>query len=143
MFLVTDLTEKFPHTTKINDTKTVGNVITGITGITGMSSTGEAVQIIASRMRFGDEFICRPQFKVRCTKESDSKNSVTENITAVANRLLEMCMDDYASQIWAAIGETAVYDILACTDNGDSGISDIDVAQGIGRVIAEQFGFEV
>ena len=54
MFLVTDLTEKFPHTTKISDTKGVKDVIVGITG---SQSAGDLAELISANMRFGNEFI--------------------------------------------------------------------------------------
>lgn len=140
MFLVTDLTEKVPFTTKISDAKTVRDVIVGITG---ESKVGEAVLSIVGHMRFGDEFICRPRFKVKYVREADAEIPITNSIAATATGLLATCTDDYASRIWSRIDAAVITDVMECTDECEKGYTDGDVALAIGRAIAEQFGFEV
>ena len=53
MFLVTDRTRTTPHTTKLNDIKDIKYVVTQITFD---ESIGNAAEIIAANMRFGDRF---------------------------------------------------------------------------------------
>lgn len=95
MFLVTDLTEKAPHTTSINDAKTVRDVIVGITG---ESKMGDAVLSVVGHMSFGDEFICRSRFKVKCVKDVNAEMPIAKSIAMTANRLLAACTDDYAAR---------------------------------------------
>ncbi len=78
MFLVTDLSERFPHASKIHDTKDVGDIVVGITGST---STGRTAEVIAANMGFGDEFVCPGSFKLRCVPEDESVAS-----TVIAER---------------------------------------------------------
>ena len=140
MFLVTDLTEKAPHTTSINDAKTVRDVIVGITG---ESKMGDAVLSVVGHMSFGDEFICRSRFKVKCVKDVNAEMPIAKSIAMTANRLLAACTDDYATRIWSRIEDTVVADVLQCTDDCEDGFTEYDVSLAIGRAIAEQFGFEV
>ena len=140
MFLVTDLTEKAPYTTSINDAKTVRDVIVGITG---ESKMGDAVLGVVGHMSLGDEFICRSRFKVKCVKDVNAEMPVAKSIAMTANRLLVACTDDYATRIWGRIEDTVVADVLQCTDDCEDGFTECDVSLAIGRAIAEQFGFEV
>lgn len=140
MFLVTDLTGKVPHTTAINDAKTVRDVIVGITG---ESRVGDAILGIVSYMSFGDEFICQPRFKVKCVKDADAEMPIAKSIAMVALRLLTACIDDYASRIWSRIEDMVIADVLECTNGCEDGFTNGDVALAIGRAIAEQFGIEV
>ena len=114
MFLVTDLTEKAPYTTSINDAKTVRDVIVGITG---ESKMGDAVLSVVGHMSFGDEFICRSRFKVKCVKDVNAEMPIAKSIAMTANRLLAACTDDYATRIWSRIEDTVVADVLQCTDD--------------------------
>lgn len=140
MFLITDLSDKFPHTTKVNDTKGVRNIIVGITG---SDSTGNTAELIAANMRFGCEFTSVNSFKLRCIPDEDAVASAAENIAAVARRKMTNCMDDCAEKIWEAIEDTVIYDVLSRTIDGKVGIADVDVALSIGRAIAERLGIEV
>lgn len=66
MFLVTDLTEGYPRTTKTNDSKTVRDIVVGITGSV---RDGDTTYEIVSHMRFGDEYICNRAARVMCIKD--------------------------------------------------------------------------
>lgn len=140
MFLVTDLTGKVPHTTKINDAKTVRDIIVGITG---EQKAGDAIFGIVGYMNFGDEFICQPRFKVKCVKDVEAEIPIAKSIAMTAARLLATSSDDYASRIWSRIEDMVIADVLECTDDCEDGFTDGDVALSIGRAIAKQFGFEV
>ena len=139
-FLVTDLTNKYPRITQLNDTRDVGDVIVGITGNTAADRTAE---LIASNMKFGSEFTCADTFRMRCVQNDDVTVAIAEDIAAVAHAKMARCMDDYAERIWAFIGSTVTADVLACTDGGRDGFSDGDVALAIGRSIADRLGIEV
>lgn len=67
---------------------------------------------------------------------------MSEQIAAAATRLLKTCTDDYASRIWASIGQDVVIDVCECTD-GEDGFTDGDIALAIGRSIAKRLGIEV
>lgn len=140
MFLVTDLTERFTHTSKINDTKGVRDVIVGITG---SDSAGNTAELIAANMRFYNEFICQGSYKLRCIPDDEAVVSAAERIEEVAIRKMTSCLDDYASRVWEEIKDAVVYDVLACTNDGKDGFTDVDVALSIGRAIAYRFGIEV
>lgn len=140
MFLVTDLTGKAPRMTMINDVKMVRDVVIGITGD---SKAGDAILGVAGYMRFGDEFICQPHFKVNCVRETDAETWITNQIAAAATRLLTTCTDDYAIRIWDRIEALVVADVLECTDNCEDGFTSGDVALAIGRAIAKQFDVDV
>ena len=140
MFLVTDLTHKYPRTTQLNDTKDVGDVIVGITGNT---AAGRTAELIAANMQFGNECTCADTFRMRCVQNNDVTVAIAEDIAAVAHAKMARCMDDYAERIWAFIGSAVTADVLACTDGGRDGFSDGDVALAIGWAIADRLGIEV
>ena len=140
MYLITDLTGKVPYTTKINDAKTVRDVIVGITGD---GRAGDAILGIIGYMSFGNEFICQPRFKVKCVRDVDAEMPLAKSIATTAMRLLATSTDDYAARIWNCIEDAVIADVLECTDDCENGFTNGDVALAIGRAISEQFGVEV
>lgn len=140
MYLLTDLTNKYPHTTQLNDVKDVGDVVIGITG---NAAIGRTAELIASNMSFGSEFTCVDTFRLRCVDDDDVTVAISKDIAAVAHSKLMQCMDDYAKRVWDVIGDAVTDDVLTCTEGCKDGFSSGDVALAIGRAIADRLGIEV
>ena len=139
MFLVKDLSRAQQDVAEVHDTKDVLDIITGITGKCRL----EDVDLVLSRMTFGDVFTRHPYFKVWCVP--DEAYLLHREIEEAATGLLKTCTDDYASRIWSIIRDEVVDDVVlcACEPSGEDGFTDGDIALAIGRAIAERFGFEV
>lgn len=71
MFLVIDLSGKFPYTSKLYDTKDVGDVVIGITGD---QADGDLAETMAGYMGFGNEFVSHGRFKLLCIQEEDAES---------------------------------------------------------------------
>lgn len=140
MFLVTDRTGTTPHTTKLNDIKDLKYVVTQITFD---ESIGNAAEIIAANMRFGDKFNYSGKFEICCIADNELTKAVTKNIVFAAHEKLKYCTDDYAERIWQCIKTDVINDVLACADGGINGFTSGDIALAIGRAIATRFEIKV
>ncbi len=67
MFLITDLTRPNSNVIQVNDIRTIWDIIIDITTD---NTTADDATTIAGYMRFNDEFIHKPYFKIACVKEN-------------------------------------------------------------------------
>lgn len=141
MFLVKDLSRAQQDVTEVHDTKDVLDIIIGLCDLDGVRL--KDVDHVLSRMTFGDVFTRHPYFKVWCVP--DEAYLLHREIEEAATWLLKTCTDDYASRIWSAIRDEVVDDVVlcACEPSGEDGFTDDDIAQAIGRALAERLGYEV
>ncbi len=134
MFLVTDLTHKYPRTTQLNDTKDVGDVIVGITG---NAAVGRTAELIAANMQFGNEFTCADTFRMRCVQNNDVTVAIAEDIAAVAHAKMARCMDDYAERIWAFIQVAQEKCLAALKQEMDAKVKELQ-ATALYEMLAEK-----